>query len=56
MSVERLAVSKECPRCGGPASDHPCPLCEYAREIREAVDAEIERRKTQRGSIDAKTV
>ena len=37
-----LAVSKTCPcRTHGPR----CPLCKYAREIREAVDAEIERRK-----------
>lgn len=37
-----LAVSKICPcRTHGPR----CPVCDYAREIREAVDAEIERRK-----------
>lgn len=37
-----LAISKECP-CH--AHGHRCSVCEYAREIREAVDAEIERRK-----------
>lgn len=37
-----LAIPKECPRC---ARGLRCPMCDYAREIREAVDAEIERRK-----------
>ena len=48
-----LAVSKECPCC---AQGLRCPMCDYAREIREAVNAEIERRKAARGLIDAKTV